>query len=634
MEFYKNNNLIVKDKRIELKEEENKFFLIINKAQKDDEGSYKCVIKNKYGTEEDSAQLTIKKREVAPGFQEKLKDVEAKVGDENVVLAVKIDGEPKPVCKWFHNGKEITDNYKIVNDEQGSKLIIPKVCNDDHGLFTCKLQNASGQAESSANLIVTGPPYVVKHLENIDTAVDTDVKLTAIIKGNPKPAIKWFVDDKEVKMDKRKKYSYDEASAEHTLIITKIQNEDFGTYKIEASNSFGKCESTSKMQLVSKPSFVNVLKNITVKEMETNVELVVQLDSQTAKPLVKWYKDDKEISDKDKNYKKVESKLDCSYKLVIMKATEEMVGKYKCIASNDFGSAETAAKFNVITKPKFVQGLKDVKVMEGNNVSMTVKIAGFPKPDVAFYKDGQDVSAEATIVVRKELEDIYVLEIENIRIIMSGEYECRIKNEAGEASSKGVVTVQSKPLFVKDLTDQNVNIGGDILLEVVLTGNPSPQIKWFVDGKETKGEERILLDTREEVYKLKIPNAQEQNSGVYHCTASNDLGTASSKQCKVQVVKEEFAPKFVKKLNDVLVVVDDNARFEVVVSAQPEAKVEWSKDGNILKASKAVLIQKNGDSNVLIMKNLQKDDSGVIKCKAENAKGSVSDSAKLTVEGK
>lgn len=637
VEFYKGSKLLVADKRIQIKEDGENFSLIINKAQEDDKDNYKCKIQNKYGMEEDGADLIINKREVAPDFKEKLQDVQAKVNDENVKLNVQIDGEPKPQCKWFHDGKEITDkdkDYKIINDDKGSTLIIPKVAEDHGGQYACQSENAAGKAETSSKLVVNGPPYVVKHLENTESAIDADVKLTAVIKGHPKPDIKWFVGDKEVTIDKRRKYSFDEASCEYTLTITKMEKIDFGDYRIEASNAYGKCQSTCKVEQVSKPLFVNGLKNVVAKEMESNIEMMVQLDKQTAKPLIKWLKDDKEVPQSDKNYKMVESKLDNSYKLVIMKATEEMVGKYRCIASNDFGSAETAARFDVITKPKFLKGLEDVSVLEGNNVSMTVKIAGFPKPNIAFYKDGQDVSTEATIVVKKEMDDIYVMEIENIRIIMSGEYECRIMNEAGEASSKGVITVQSKPTFIKDLTDQTVPVGSDIALEVVLTGSPSPQLKWFVNGKETKGEERILLESREELYKLIIPNAQDSNSGIYHCEASNDLAKATSNKAKVEVTKNEFPPKFTKKLEDTLVVVNDNVRFEVKISASPEAEVTWSKDGKPLKPSSTVMMKKEGDSYILIMKDLQLADSGSITCKAENSKGFATDSAKLSVEGR
>ncbi|OTF80355.1 hypothetical protein BLA29_007967, partial [Euroglyphus maynei] len=325
--------------------------------------------------------------------------------------------------------------------------------------------------------------------------------------------------------------------------------------------------------------------------MQSNIEMVVQLDKCVGKPLVKWYKDDKEIKDSDKNYKKIEDKLDNSYKLIVMKATEEMVGKYKCIASNDFGATETAARFDLLAPPRFIKGLHDLDIMEGNNVSMTVHLAGFPQPEVTFYKDGEEISTSAHVVIRKEMDDIYQFEIENIRIIMSGEYECRIKNEAGEASSKGVITVSSKPQFLKNLTDQVVSTGDDILLEVTVTGQPSPQVKWFIDGKETKGSERILFDSRDESYSVKVPNAQESDTGIYHCIASNKMGEQMSDKADVKVMIKNTLPIISKPIQDSAVVIDDNVRFETVITGVPKPEIIWTKDSVPLKPSNKILIK-------------------------------------------
>lgn len=638
LEFYKENKTIKVDERIQIKEEKDgKFSLIINDCNADDEGKYKCSIKNDYGFDEDEASLVVKKRSAEPQFKEKLKDMEAKIGDENVKLAVKVDGEPKPNCKWYHNGEPIAqsdDKFKIVDSDNGSTLIIPKVEQDHQGTYVCKTENADGAAETASKLIIKCPPYVVKHLENTDSCIGMDVKLTAVIKGIPTPEAKWFCNDKEVLINDRKQYGYDEANAEYSLVIKRFQDEDTGEYKIEASNSYGKCMSAAQVQVASKPLFAKVLKNIAAKEMESNIEMVVQLNKESTKPLVKWFKDDEEIKDSNNKFKKIEDKLDNSYKLVILKATDEMVGKYKCVASNEHGSTETAARFDIITKPRFIKGLQDLEVVEGNNVSMTVQLAGCPQPEVTFYKDGEEISAEAHIQIKKEMNDIYQLEIENIRIIMSGEYECRIKNEAGEASSKGVVTVSSKPKFLKDLTDLNIATGDNILLEVVVTGNPSPKVTWFVNGQETAGSERILFDSKEESYCLKIPEAKQSDSGVYHCVATNKHGEQSSSKSNVVVNEKETAPVFTKRIQDAEVVIDDNVRFVTAVSASPKAKVSWTKDSVPLESGGNIIIKSQGDEHELIMKNLQKNDAGVIGCKAENVQGFTTQTANLYVEGK
>ncbi|XP_075678853.1 obscurin isoform X3 [Dermatophagoides pteronyssinus] len=640
IEFYKNDQLIRLDERIKLeKEKDGRFSLIINDTSKDDEGRYKCKIKNNQGSDEADANLIVIKKDSVPEFKEKLQDLQAQLNDENVQLAVKVDGQPPPSVQWFHDGKPINQSdkdlpFKIVDKDNCSTLIIPKVLAEHSGQYLCRSSNSQGQAETAAELIVKSAPYVVKHLDNVDIGdLGQEVKLTAIIKGIPKPDIVWTCND--TKILGKKTEGYDEASCEYSLILHKIQPDDLGEYCIRAKNHLGECESKSQVQLTTKPLFSKVLTNIMAKPMQSNIEFVVELDKNTSqKPMkLKWFKDDQEIKDSDKNFKKIDDKLDnLSHKLIIMKATEEMVGHYKCVASNDFGDTETAARFDLIIPPRFIKGLHDVDIAEGNNVSMTIQLAGFPQPEIKFYKDGEEISTSAHVKIRKEMDDIYQFEIENIRIIMSGQYECRIKNEAGEASSSGVITVNSKPQFLKNLTDQIIDVGDNIQLEVTVTGQPSPQIKWFINGKEAKGDERILFDSREESYSMKIPNAKESDTGEYYCIANNQIGEQKSDKADVKVINKNSEPKISKPIKDSAIVIDDNVRFETVISGTPKPEIIWTKDSVALKPSDRILIKSDGDTHTLIMKNCKQQDSGQIGCQAKNVAGSVMQTAQLEVE--
>ncbi len=71
------------------------------------------------------------------------------------------------------------------------------------------------------------------------------------------------------------------------------------------------------------------------------------------------------------------------------------------------------------------------------------------------------------MVIKKVIDDIYNLETENIRIIVSGEYQGHIKNKAGDAFSY-----------------------------VVVTGSPNPEIPWFKDRKKIDGTKRLILGLR------------------------------------------------------------------------------------------------------------------------------------------
>ncbi|OTF83600.1 hypothetical protein BLA29_007220, partial [Euroglyphus maynei] len=237
IEFSKDDKLIKLDERIQLKQEQDgQFSLIINDASSDDEGKYKCKIKNDQGSDEADANLVIVKQVAAPEFKEKLQNLQTQVNDENVQLAVKVDGQPPPSVQWFHDGKPISQSsnelpFKIIDKDDGSTLIIPKVVPEHAGNYVCRSKNAQGQDETSAELIVKCAPYVVKHLEDVESNVGQDVNLTAIIKGTPKPDVVWTCNEKKIAPTDKKTERYDEASCEYSLVIHKFQEDDSGEYQ-------------------------------------------------------------------------------------------------------------------------------------------------------------------------------------------------------------------------------------------------------------------------------------------------------------------------------------------------------------------------------------------------------------------
>lgn len=643
IKFTKNEKVVKEDgSRIRLIEEDSTFKLIIKETDSSDSGKYKCIATNEWGEDYSEAELTVKKSTMKPNFVKKLRDCEAREGDQMIELNVKVEAIPKAEIKWFREGLEIKekDGFKYIVDEdnQSYTLVIKEVKPESAGTYKCEAYNSEGSAQTSGLLTVNTPPQFIKKLEDKTVNVSENVKLEVKVTGCPQPDVKWFKGEASIRSsDQRLKYEED--SNEFTLILDNTTPEDSAVYKVIAENVFGKCETKGKLNVCSKttkPVFTKVLTDMEAIEYESDIEFVVKTDSQLSKPIIKWFINEKEISTNDKRYQLIADEERDTYKLIIKSATEETVGLYKCTATNSSGTTDTSAKFNVITKPKFIKGLEDVEANEGETVSMTVKVKGLPEPEVKFLKDGRDVSAEATVVVKKEIDDIYILEIENIRIIMSGEYQCHIKNKAGEAISNGTVIVNSKPKFVKDLEDKDSWVNENVVLEVVVTGSPTPEITWFKDGRKVDGTERVILESREEVFKLKLDQAAIEDTGVYKCRARNKSGETNSKEAKLNVkqLDTDSGPVFVQHISDSQVVVGDTARFEAKVEAKPKPEVIWTKNGINLKPNdKIVIKEEEPDMYVLIIKDIGPKDSADIECKAKNIKGQAIDKARLIVQG-
>ena len=68
-----------------------------------------------------------------------------------------------------------------------------------------------------------------------------------------------------------------------------------------------------------------------------------------------------------------------------------------------------------------------------------------------------------------------------------------------------------------------------LVLRCTASGNPQPTIAWYKDGREISGEISPLLVIQE---------VELSDRGVYHCTATNTLGTATSSEAYVNVISK------------------------------------------------------------------------------------------------
>lgn len=119
------------------------------------------------------------------------------------------------------------------------------------------------------------------------------------------------------------------------------------------------------------------------------------------------------------------------WRLVIKDSQQSDLREYKAVATSSSGTATCSAivreKVPDAEKPRIVDGLKNVKVKEGQTVEMPVKISG-TAPEVNFYKDGELVIPDGNIKLLKDKDTgIYTLKIEEARPSDVGKYTVKGK---------------------------------------------------------------------------------------------------------------------------------------------------------------------------------------------------------------
>lgn len=70
--------------------------------------------------------------------------------------------------------------------------------------------------------------------------------------------------------------------------------------------------------------------------------------------------------------------------------------------------------------------------------------------------------------------------------------------------------------------------GSTLVLQVNVSGIPSPKISWFLDDEPLEKSERISVDTTDDFSTLTIKNAMLDDSGMYTIAAENVVGKAEA----------------------------------------------------------------------------------------------------------
>ncbi|KAM8849475.1 obscurin isoform 11-T11 [Spinachia spinachia] len=346
-------------------------------------------------------------------------------------------------------------------------------------------------------------------------------------------------------------------------------------------------------------------------------------------PAVRWYKDGKLLAEND-HYMINEDQEGC-HQLIITAVLPTDMGVYRCTAENTSGIAATKAELRVDMScssdydtaadatetssyisargymsretetfesvaeddqlPQVVDELHDVHVAPGSPIAkMQLKVKGFPKPRIYWFKDGHPLRSSGRILLVAE-RDAHGVEILEVKKEDMGEYSAYISNAAGSAYSSarlivlspGEIMPQDKrdpkvplvpPRFLERFNNRKVKQGASITLFVKVEGSPAPMVSWL---KEESMEDVLWIKPDTKGYKIASSGRQHslilmdvgtEYSGAYTCIATNRAGQSI---CTAHLsVDETPQPKKEPKASEVL---------DITVSAPEEEAAGRAKEG-------------------------------------------------------
>lgn len=214
-------------------------------------------------------------------------------------------------------------------------------------------------------------------------------------------------------------------------------------------------------------------------------------------------------------------------------------GEYQCKAQNEIGSAISTMELLVNelsdledqSKPEFSEKLKEVSTFEGDTAVFSVKVQGFPLPDVQWYSSEREILKNERFVTDSAVDGRHTLTINDCVTKDKGRYKCVASNVVGKAVCSAGLTVKEK-LIPPQFSDQDsgapmlIDEGSDVMLQVEVTGKPKPSTKWYKDDQPiSRTSSKYKTDVLGERQSLNIVAATPEDSGIYQCRATSPSGT-------------------------------------------------------------------------------------------------------------
>ncbi|XP_043978128.1 leucine-rich repeats and immunoglobulin-like domains protein 2 isoform X2 [Gambusia affinis] len=128
---------------------------------------------------------------------------------------------------------------------------------------------------------------------------------------------------------------------------------------------------------------------------------------------------------------------------------------------------------------------------------------------------------------------------------------------------------------------------------------------------------------------LHLLNVNFTDEGLYQCVVSNHFGSNYSNRAMLTINE---MPSFLKTPMDLTIRTGTMARLECAAEGHPSPQIAWQKDGGTdFPAARERRMHVMPDDDIFFIANVKTEDMGVYSCTAQNAAGSLSANATLTV---
>ncbi|XP_052383059.1 obscurin isoform X48 [Oncorhynchus keta] len=584
----KDARLVTDGERFIVKKKGPVHTLEIEKLSLEDAGEYSCITRGKKTT----AMLVVKERvKILSG----LKDMKVSAG-QDAVFVCELSHAEVSEGEWWLGSSPLQKNEMNQMSFEGHQhcLVLTMTTPEETGTVAFVV----GEERTSAQLLVVPKPkvHIVKKPQDIDIMEGETATLSCTTSDLITP-VTWRRNN--MPLLNGDKYETHKKGKLNLLLIHETEPEDSGIYSCDT----GDMQSDANLTVNELPPYFEEELQAVEAEEGGTAFLFCEL-SKLGVP-VQWRKGRLPLRPNRKYQMKQDG---CVFQLHILELKSEDSGNYSCQA----GCVETTASVSVKVKVLIEKKPRDTVVMEGETATLSCTTSDLTTP-VTWRRNNMPLLNGDKYENRKEGK-LNLLLIHNVDPDDSGIYSC----DTGDMQSSANLTVtELAPCFEEELQAVEAEEGGTAFLSCELS-KPGVPVQWSKGRLPLRPNRKYQMKQDGCVFQLHILELKSEDSGSYSCQAGC-VETTASVSVKVKVLIE-------KKPHDTVIMEGETATLSCTTS-DLTSPVTWRRNNVPLLNGDKYENRKEGKLNLLLIHNVDPDDSGIYSCDT----GDMQSSANLTV---
>ncbi|RVE55616.1 hypothetical protein OJAV_G00234500 [Oryzias javanicus] len=501
--------------------------LYFNRDTPPEEGDYTCHAENQLGKDQMKVRVRVSSGASPPQIQDKVKTAARVLHGETATLRCIATGDPAPTVTWWSPShrliRPVQEKFHLMPD---GSLLVQDIQSSDEGNYTCKASSSSGHDHKVIRLEVLAPPPVLGGADVIKvTAMEDRPHLVDCAPlGVPVAHVLWILPGNVVLPAP---YRGDRLTVHPngTLEMRSLKKTDAGPLVCFARTDGGEVRMEFDLEVREAPAH-------RTESVPLAVGGAMSLNCSFDTPSrLTWILPDGTVLVRGARLFKFYHRHDGS--LVISDPSAAESGTYRCLGQSSAGLLEREVTLTPRRKPEITSRyLSPVSVLTGETLLLHCQTAG-GAIRLAWTLPSGVVLDRLQRAGRYAVLPNGTLAIRQVSVHDRGRYVCRGSNDGGSSLlSVSVSVVGHAPRITSAPPSVTyAKQGVAVQLNCAATGTPAPEVAW-----ETPDKTRLAVSAQPRLFgnkylhpegALVIQSPTLRDSGVYRCTARNQLGSDS-----------------------------------------------------------------------------------------------------------